>query len=116
MTPQQEQHLLFMITIPTKEYIDNKITYKSIGLQLPGDTTTEYVDADIKKAKFAIVSVLLENNYRITISVIHAGSQRFFVGDVDCYCFADFDTGTLKFMIGTGLTYVLRLDRIVIIK
>ncbi|MCR0266218.1 hypothetical protein MKC73_20210 [[Clostridium] innocuum] len=105
-----------MITIPTKEYIDNKITDKYVGLQLPKETTTEYADTDIKNAKFAIVTVLLENNYRITITVIHAGSQRFFVGDVDCYCFADFDNGILKFMIGSGLIYVLRLDRITIVK
>lgn len=105
-----------MIFIPTKEYIDNKITDKYVGLQLPKETTTEYIDTDIKNAKLAIVTVLLESNYRITIPIVNEVSQRFFVGDADCYCSADFNKGILKLMIGTGFTKVLRLDRIMIIR
>ena len=91
-----------MVTIPTKEYVDNKAIDKTLYNSLTIGAVTTYTDSDLIGAKAIFLTILKQAAYRLTIPITHIDSQLFYLDHVECFCSADFSSGTLRITINGG--------------
>lgn len=77
LTPQQEQHPLFMIKIPTKEYVDKK-SFKFISVDITEGET--YIDDRLYESKI-VMAFAKETNNAVHYGIL--GLHQCFSGEKD---------------------------------